>query len=88
MRGPVLAFAGVFLALAVLDLGALGLGWAFGDLLRLALIALVVSGLEGPGKNAKDTRSPLLGNFSRALEQKKGRGAATWLQENPRPQKF
>jgi hypothetical protein len=42
MRGPVLAFAGVFLALAVLDLGALGLGWAFGDLLRLALIALVV----------------------------------------------
>jgi len=44
MRGPILALAGVFLALAVVDAGALGLGWAFVDLLRLALIALVVSG--------------------------------------------
>jgi hypothetical protein len=45
MRGPVLAFAGVFLVLALWDIGALGLGWAFVDLLRLALIALVVGGV-------------------------------------------
>lgn len=44
MRGPVLAFAGVFLALAVFDVVTVGLGLAFVDLLRLALIILVVSG--------------------------------------------
>jgi len=44
MRGPVLAFAGVFLVLALLDIVGMGLGWAFVDLLRLALIILVASG--------------------------------------------
>jgi hypothetical protein len=44
MIGPILALAGVFLALALGDVTALGLGWAFGDLLRLALIIIVVSG--------------------------------------------
>jgi uncharacterized membrane protein len=51
MRGPILAFAGVFLALAVMDVVAFRLGWTFRlawpfvDLLRLALIILVVSGV-------------------------------------------
>jgi cation transport ATPase len=50
MRRPVLALAGVFLALAVLDVVRFSqgwtsrLGWPFIDLLRLALIILVVSG--------------------------------------------
>jgi hypothetical protein len=58
-RGPKLALAGVFLALAVGDTGlglyydspsfyeslALGLGWAIRDLLRLAGIMLVASGV-------------------------------------------
>jgi hypothetical protein len=44
-RGPKLAFAGVFLALAVWDTVAWVLEWAFRDLLRLAVIMLVASGV-------------------------------------------
>jgi hypothetical protein len=54
-RGPVLALAGVFLALAVWNTGLVGLAlnndlgwgllWAIRDLLRLAVIILVTSGV-------------------------------------------
>jgi hypothetical protein len=44
-RGPKLGLAGVFLALAVWDTVAFALVWAIRDLLRLAVIMLVASGV-------------------------------------------